>query len=418
MDLTHNKGILILIEDANNQNLWESQKRELIEIARSAGLEILEVVKCRVKHPFYRYYIGKGKVQEIREFLKENPSINFTLFSVEITPSQQRNLEETWEVPVYTKDEIIHEIFAQRAHTAQGKIKVELAKLRYKLSRLTGKGNQLSRLGGGIGTRGPGEQKIEVERRKIRDRITFLRRTLKTIEKQMEIQRSSRLQKGIPQIAIVGYTNAGKSTLFNVLTRSQVYVESRMFATLDPTAKRGYISGIGEVIFIDTVGFIRTMPPTIKEAFRATLEEIKEADLILEIIDIADPDYRFHFQTIHETLREIGLQEYPRIIVFNKIDLLPNLPFIDSELRNNYPHAFISAKNKINLDALIEKISLCLQPLMSYVSIEIEYSKLPLVEREIYHQGYIKNVKPTSPERILLECFVRKEALPRIRALL
>jgi len=418
MNLPHEKGILLVVEEPRGKDSFEFMRRELVEIVRSAGLDLLSIFDCKVKNPFYRYYLGKGKVQEIKEFILRNPLVGFVVFNVEITPSQQRNLEDFWGVPVYTKNGIVHEIFAQRARTAQGRIKVELAKLRYELSRLSGKGPELSRLGGGIGTRGPGEQKIEVERRKIKDRIAYLYRELQKIQRQRETQRSARTRKGIPQVAIVGYTNAGKSTLFNVLTKSSTYVAGKMFATLDPTAKRGYIPEIGEVIFIDTVGFIRDMPSTIKDAFRATLEEVREADLVLEVVDISDPDHRIHLQTIHEVLREIDFHQCPQIIVFNKVDLVTEIPFIESEIKNNYPYLFLSAKNKIGLEKLLREIAANLRPVMSHLSIEVEYEKLPLLEKEIYRQGYIKSIRPKNPKQVILECLVRKEALPRIHSIL
>jgi GTP-binding protein HflX len=418
MNLPHEKGILLMVEEPRGKDSFEFIRRELVEIVRSAGLDLLSIFDCKVKNPFYRYYLGKGKVQEIKEFILRNPLVGFVVFNVEITPSQQRNLEDFWGVPVYTKNGIVHEIFAQRARTAQGRIKVELAKLRYELSRLSGKGPELSRLGGGIGTRGPGEQKIEVERRKIKDRIAYLYRELQKIQRQRETQRSARTRKGIPQVAIVGYTNAGKSTLFNVLTKSSTYVAGKMFATLDPTAKRGYIPEIGEVIFIDTVGFIRDMPSTIKDAFRATLEEVREADLVLEVVDISDPDHRIHLQTIHEVLREIDFHQCPQIIVFNKVDLVTEIPFIESEIKNNYPYLFLSAKNKIGLEKLLREIAANLRPVMSHLSIEVEYEKLPLLEKEIYRQGYIKSIRPKNPKQVILECLVRKEALPRIHSIL
>jgi len=277
-------GILVFVERPPFSEPFEPLVEEMVEIARSAGRSITLVVPCRVRNPFPRYYLSRGKVEEIRELIAAHAP-DFVLINIEITPSQQRNLEEAWGIPVCTKQAVIHEIFAQRARTAQGKIKVELARLRYELSRLTGKGTELSRTGGGIGTRGPGEQKIEVERRKIKDRIAFLTRELRRIEQQAFTQKGLRRKLGVLQVAIVGYTNAGKSTLMNALTGSRVYAGARMFATLDPTSRRLFVPGIGDVILIDTVGFIREMPETIKDAFRSTLEEVKEADVILEVID-------------------------------------------------------------------------------------------------------------------------------------
>lgn len=410
------RGILILV-DRGNDGLFpgKGERREIEAIAWSAGWKLLEVVECRVRKPFHRYYLGKGKVEEIKTLLEDNPETNFVLFNVEITPSQQRNLEEFWQVPVYTKNALIHEIFAQRARTAQGKIKVELAQLRYQLSRLTGKGRDLSQTGGGIGTRGPGEQKIEVERRKIKDRITYLNRELQKIERQRKVQKNLRQINKIPNVALVGYTNAGKSTLLNALTGSRVYVEERMFATLDPTTRKLFIPGVGETLFTDTVGFIREIPPTIKDAFRATLEEIKDADLILEVIDISDEDYYLHFQVINQILEELGINSSPRILVFNKIDLLRSPLILEREIEENYNHIFVSAQKMTGLEELQKEISLSLQHKVSRLRLRVSYSQLSSVQKEIYHQGYIEKLEALeNGEEVVVECVVRKEASSEI----
>ena len=410
------RGILVLVDQGNNRSFssWEGEKREIEEVAWSAGWKILAEVESRVKKPFYKYYLGKGKVEEIKSLIEDNPEANFILFNVEITPSQQRNLEETWQVPVYTKNALIHEIFAQRARTAQGKIKVELAQLRYQLSRLTGKGRELSQTGGGIGTRGPGEQKIEVERRKIKDRIAHLNRELQKIERQRDVQKNLRRARKIPNVALVGYTNAGKSTLLNALTGSQVYVEKKMFATLDPTTRKLFIPGVGETLFTDTVGFIRQMPTTIKDAFRATLEEIKDADLILEVIDISDEDYYLHFQVINQILEDLGINNSPRILVFNKIDLLQSPLVLEREIEENYVYAFISAQKTTGLKELKEKISLSLQHEVRHLCLQVNHSQLPLIQEEIYQQGYIEELKTMKDGEVMIKCVVRKEAAAKI----
>lgn len=410
------RGILILVDRGNDSSFSsrEGERKETEEVAWSAGWKILSVVESRVKNPFYKYYLGKGKVEEVKSLIEDNPEINFILFNVEITPSQQRNLEKFWQVPVYTKNALIHEIFAQRARTAQGKIKVELAQLHYQLSRLTGKGRDLSQTGGGIGTRGPGEQKIEVERRKIKDRIAHLNQELKKIERQREVQKSLRRERKIPNVALVGYTNAGKSTLLNALTGSQVYVEKKMFATLDPTTRKLFIPGIGEALFTDTVGFIREMPPTIKDAFRATLEEIKDADLILEVIDISDEDYYLHFQVINQILEELEINNSPRILVFNKIDLLCSPLILERDIKENYTYVFVSAQELRGLKELKEKISSSLQHEVRHLCLQVNYSQLPLVQGAIYHQGYIEDLKTTKNGEVMIKCVVRKEAADKI----
>lgn len=410
---TEEKGLLVFVECPPFSASSDLLKREILEIAHSAGRNTPLSVSCRVKNPFPRYYLGRGKVEEIRRLVEEQ-SLNFVLINVEITPSQQRNLEEVWGVPVYTKYAVVHEIFAKRARTAQGKIKVELARLRYELSRLTGKGENLSRLGGGIGTRGPGEQKIEVERRKIKNHIASLARELKRIERQTLTQRASRKKSGVLQIAVVGYTNAGKSTLLNALTRAKIYAEERMFATLDPTARRLFVPEVGEVVIVDTVGFIREMPETIKEAFFSTLEEVKEADLVLEVLDISDPDYLTHFRVVNETLGEIGAENCPKILVLNKVDLLEELPLLEPEIRTAYPYVFVSALKRSGLRELLEAISSALQPRVTKIHFEIPLEKLHSVRQQIRFRGYIKDLRPLEDGKIALDCVIQRELLGRI----
>jgi GTP-binding protein HflX len=410
---TEKTGLLVFVECPPFSTSLDLLKREILEIAHSAGRNILSSVPCRVKNPFPRYYLGRGKVEEIRRLIEEQ-SLDFVLINVEITPSQQRNLEEVWGVPVYTKYALVHEIFAKRARTAQGKIKVELARLRYELSRLTGKGENLSRLGGGIGTRGPGEQKIEVERRKIKNRIASLTRELKRIEQQALTQRASRKRSGILQIAVVGYTNAGKSTLLNALTGARVYAEERMFATLDPTARRLFVPEVGETVIVDTVGFIREMPETIKEAFFSTLEEVREADLILEVLDVSDPDYSTHFKVVNETLGEIGAENRPKILVLNKVDLLEELPPLEYEIRTTYPYVFVSALKRTGLRELLEIISFALRPRVTEIHFEIPPEKLHSLRQQIRFRGYIKELRSLGDGKIALDCVIQRELLGRI----
>ncbi|MEN3202908.1 MAG: GTPase HflX [Atribacterota bacterium] len=409
-------GLLLFVEQPSVSESQEILLREMLEIARSAGRSITCVMSCKVRHPFSRYYFGKGKVAEVGTVVAER-SLDFVLTNVEITPSQQRNLEEAWNVPVYTKYAVIHEIFARRARTAQGKIKVELARLRYELSRLTGKGVELSRTGGGIGTRGPGEQKIEVERRKIKNRIAFLTKELQRVEKQNEVRKAFRKKSGVLEIAIVGYTNAGKSTLLNALTKADVYAADQMFATLDPIARKLFIPSVGEVVFVDTVGFIREMPETIKDAFRSTLEEIRDADLILEVIDVSDPDYSNHFRVVTETLNEIGVGNCPRILVLNKIDLLEEPPFLDHNMRAQ-PHVFISAYRKIGLENLLKEIARVLQPALATVRLEVPPERLALVQQKIYSHGYIRSCEALEDGTFVLDCIVQRDSIAKLYALL
>ena len=407
------RSVVILVKDASSRAFpEEALVVEIKEIAKSAGFWVSEVFECTVRNPFYRYYLSRGKVEEIKRRLKDLPEVEFVILSTEVTPSQQRNLEKEWQKRVLTKSEVIHEIFAERAKTREGKIRVELARLRFELSRLPGKGQVLSRTGGGIGTRGPGEQKIEVERRTIKKKISFLVQRLEQLEKQRAVQKKLRNENRVPVVAIVGYTNAGKSTLLNAITNATVAVKNQMFVTLDIISRESFLPGIGKVIFSDTVGFIREMPPTIKEAFKSTLLEVKEADLILEVLDITDPQYRMHFQVINQTLHEIGVGDYPKILVFNKVDLvsreIPNLERDIFEIASSC--VFVSAKEKIGIENLRREIAALLSKRMVKLSLEIYPSQVQDLQREIYRFGYVESVESVgNGERIRLHCVIRRE---------
>jgi len=386
------------------------REQETTEIAHSAGHHVRDTLAVRIQKPNSRFFIGKGKVEEIGSYLNNHPDITSVILSQEISPSQQKNLEEAWEKTVYTKNELIHVIFADRALTAEGKIKVELAGLHYQLSRLPGKGKEMSRTGAGIGTRGPGEQKIEASRRDIKDRIVRLTQKLLKINQRRSLNKSKRLSMNMPLVAIVGYTNAGKSTLLNTLTGSRVFVQDRMFATLHPTVRKRSVAPCGEVIFADTVGFIREMPETLKDAFRATLEEIKDADLIIELIDSTDPSYHLHYQVIDETLKEIGASGVSRIVVFNKCDHdCFEEPLLEPEFTTNYPVFHISARSGKNIDQLVEAIGQCISTRTKHQRFETDYEHLADLERKIFRHGYIKNVAPLENGRILVDCVMRNQ---------
>jgi len=408
------RSVVILVKDASSCAFpEEALVAEIKEIARSAGFWVSEVFECTVRNPFYRYYLSRGKVQEIKQRLKELPEVEFVILSTEVTPSQQRNLEKEWQKRVLTKSEVIHQIFAERAKTHEGKIRVELARLRFELSRLPGKGQVLSRTGGGIGTRGPGEQKIEVERRTIKKKISFLVQRLEQLEKQRLVQKKLRNENRVPVVAIVGYTNAGKSTLLNALTNATVAVKNQMFVTLDIVSRESFLPGVGKVVFSDTVGFIREMPPTIKEAFKSTLLEVKEADLILEVLDITDPQYRTHFQVINQTLHEIGVGDYPKILVFNKVDLIsgemPNLERDIFEVASSC--VFVSAKERIGIENLRREIAALLSKRMVKLSLEVYPSQVQDLQREIYRFGYVESVESVGNGRkVKLHCVIRRES--------
>jgi GTP-binding protein HflX len=297
----------------------EESLEELAELARSAGAEVLERVIQARQAPEAATLIGAGKIQEVRG-LAQGLRAELVLFDQDLTPVQQRNLERALEARVIDRTQLILDIFARRARTREGQWQVELAQLNYLLPRLTGRGVEMSRLGGGIGTRGPGETQLETDRRRIGRRIRHIREQLEKVRGARARHRSQRGGVPIDTVALAGYTNAGKSTLFNALTAAGVLESSRLFATLDPTLRALELPSRRRLLLSDTVGFIRGLPTTLVEAFRATLEEVSEAALILHVVDIANPHRREQAEQVEKVLGEIGAQDKPRLLVLNKID--------------------------------------------------------------------------------------------------
>jgi len=300
----------------------EESLAELGELARTAGAEVVSQVIQRRQLPDRATLIGQGKVDEVAQ-LVWSLDADLVIFDDELSPVQHRNLEDALQVKVLDRTELILDIFAQRARSKEGKLQVELAQLQYLLPRLAGKGHELSRLGGGIGTRGPGETKLEADRRRIRQRISALRRELEDVIAQRDLLRQERVRNRIPVVALVGYTNAGKSTLFNALVgNEEVYTADQLFATLDPTMRAIELDDARKIIISDTVGFIRKLPHHLVAAFRGTLEEVVEADLLLHVIDVSEPNFEDRMDAVNEVLQELGAVGKPTITVFNKADLL------------------------------------------------------------------------------------------------
>nr|WP_241423168.1 GTPase HflX [Candidatus Contubernalis alkalaceticus] len=330
--------------------------RELAQLSDTAGAEVVfEVVQKRSK-PHASYYIGKGKAEEI-SLLAEEVKADMLIIDDELTPSQAKNLEELLELRVIDRTALILDIFAQRARTREGKLQVELAQLNYLLPRLTGHYSALSRLGGGIGTRGPGETKLEVDRRTIRQKISDLNKEIESIKKHRSLQRRSRQKVPFPVIALVGYTNAGKSTLLNALTDSSVFTEDKLFATLDPTTRRVNMTDNQTVLITDTVGFIQKLPTHLVAAFRATLEEVQEADVLMHVVDLSHPQMEEQMEAVHKILMDLEVTEKRCLLVFNKMDL-NNDPFLIRRLKAEYPNSVaISAGRRKNLEELMDKLS-------------------------------------------------------------
>lgn len=365
----------------------EYVEQELHALAASAGLEVVSEFRQRRIIPDGATFIGRGKAEEL--FAQGRAvGADVVIFDNELSSLQQRNLEEILQSKVIDRTQLILDLFAQRAHTREGVLQVELAQLLYLLPRLMGRGTFLSRLGGGIGTRGPGETKLEMDRRRIRDRIAHIRRELEEVRRQRTHQRLSRRRLPFPFGAIVGYTNAGKSTLLNTLSGAEIYTDNRLFATLDPTTRRVVLPDGWSVILTDTVGFIRHLPTTLIAAFRATLEEVQEADFLIHVIDIANPYWELQRDAVYETLAELGVTEKPIITVFNKADRVKE-NFLLRRLVAEYENSvYLSARYAQGISYLMERIVATVQSLLVTVEARLPYSESHLLA-ECYEYGRV-----------------------------
>ncbi|HHW54336.1 MAG: GTPase HflX [bacterium] len=368
--------VLVGVATQEEGGVWEAEEslRELEELARSVGAEIQYQALQQRSFPDPIYYVGKGKAEELA-LLCEELGIELVIFDTELTPAQQRNLDRLFNCRVIDRTRLILDIFARRAQSREGKLQVELAQLRYLLPRLTGKGVELSRLGGTIGTRGPGETKLEMDRRRIRERIGFLEKQIKELRKHRQIQRQRRQKSLIPIVSLVGYTNAGKSTLLNALSRADVFVADQPFATLDPTTRRVSLPGGGEILLTDTVGFIRNLPEHLLAAFRATLEEIGEADLLLEVADASHPQVLEQHEAVCRILSQLELARIPRLLVLNKIDLLYKRIMAAGLINSLGEGIAVSALTGEGIPELLEAIARHFASRYTHAIIELPYSE-------------------------------------------
>jgi GTP-binding protein HflX len=351
------RALLVDVSSSSKQNAIEPLS-ELKSLAKSSGIEVVGTVLQQRSRSKVRFLIGPGKLQDLA-ILALQEAATVIIFNQELSPSQIRSITDQIELKVIDRTQLILDIFAQRAQTREGKLQVELAQLKYLLPRLILKNTAMSRLTGGIGGRGPGETKLEINRRRARDRIVRLENELLAVRKQRKQQRARRQKKGLPVISIIGYTNAGKSTLLNTLTKSDVLAESRLFATLDPSSRRLKFPRETEVIITDTVGFIKDLPKDLLVAFRATLEELENADLLLHVIDIGNPHYPAQIESVEAILSDLNLQHTASIRVLNKMDLVNSaaIPKMCRALRGTA----VSANDKSTLLPLIQQMETAIQ---------------------------------------------------------
>jgi GTP-binding protein HflX len=402
------RAVLVGVELPSNDHKisLEYSLEELESLAQTAGAVVAEKFSQQLRSVTPATLVGRGKVEQIRAKVDElHPDL--VIFDEDLTPAQQRNLESALSVRVIDRSQLILDIFAQRARSNEGKLQVELAQLEYLLPRLTRQWTHLSRLGGGIGTRGPGETQLEVDRRRIREKIDHLKRRLKTVERTRSLQRKERDNVPYATIALVGYTNAGKSTLMNALTRAGVLVEDKLFATLDPTIRSLRLPNGDKVMIADTVGFINKIPHSLIEAFKSTLEEVMSADLLLHLVDTSSPLVDEQIQVIEEVLGEIGAGDIPTIIVANKIDLLPDGPQHVFKNRGSQDVCSISAMTGEGLEPLLkligtyldrgkEKIHLSLSPAQgALLSLVRERGR---IENEIYEADQVHITAMVTPK--------------------
>ena len=370
------RAILIGMEWGRNDSLWtvDDSLEELKQLADTAGATVIKKFIQKRPKPDPAFFIGRGKVQELALYAQQE-NIDLCIFDDELSTAQQRNIESVMGIRILDRTALILDIFAQRARTNEGKLQVELAQLQYTLPRIMGKGLMLSRLGGGIGTRGPGETKLEVDRRRIRDRIAFIKDQIEKVKAVRSLHRSKRKKNNVFEVSLVGYTNAGKSTLLNTLTNSDIYAKDQLFATLDPTTRQLTLPNKQEIIITDTVGFIQRLPHQLIAAFRSTLEVVTEADLLVHVIDVSHELYKEQAAAVHEVLKEIGAESKPVITVYNKIDKLPPDSKLADRLALEEDTVCISAAKKLNLETLQQMIETHLKSKAVEVTLCIPYAE-------------------------------------------
>lgn len=407
---TVERAILVSIQTGNDEEDRISLD-ELAELVHTAGAEIIGTFGQRRQKKDPTHYIGQGKAEELYAEVQELGA-DLVIVDDELSPIQQRNLEDAVSVRVIDRTQLILDIFAQRAQTREGKLQVELAQLKYLLPRLVGSGAAMSRLGGGIGTRGPGETKLESDRRRIRSRITDLSEELEEVRRHRRVQRQARERLPFPTAALVGYTSAGKSTLLNTLTGAEVFVDRKLFATLDPTTRRVLLPDGSALLITDTVGFIRKLPHQLVAAFRATLEEVLEADFLVHVVDASHPDMDSQITAVHEVLSELGAGEKLSVTVFNKSDMVADQYALRLLVASTPRSVYISAKNHEGIPQLMTLLGKTIEDLMVHLTLRIPYGRSDLVSL-CYDYGRVLKAEYTA-DSIMVEADIARDIAGRL----
>jgi GTPase len=397
----HERAILIGLEQ-DGVSKWDlrDSMEELAELANSAGAEVVDTITQKLQKPTAPYYIGKGKAELIKDSLRDR-QVTSVIFNDELSPAQGRNLENLLARKVLDRTQLILDIFAQRARSREGRLQIELAQLQYLLPRLTGMWEHLSRQTGGIGMRGPGETQLEVDRRRVQERIARLERELESVRKTRAVQRQGRKRHQWPVASVVGYTNAGKSTLLNLLTGADVVAENRLFATLDPTTRSFTLPNKQRVLLTDTVGFLRKLPHTLIESFKATLEEVSEADLLIHVVDLSHARVDEQMEAVDKVTKELDAYGKQTLIVFNKIDNLPDRELAETYVKRFSGSVAISARTGEGVNKLVQ----ALQDALSSWRLRLHF-RIPTKESallaEIHRAGHVLELKYEGNDAVIV----------------